>query len=93
MELCSPKYLSNIQANGAAIGHKRIIIILTNGVSLSAISNYLGPVQRAWGKISPAKIMNITEIIIANAGGTTLSKKIGNASIQNAFPINRVHSN
>ena len=65
---------------------------MTNGVNLSAISNYLGPVQSAWGNISPAKIINMTEIMIAIAGGTTLSKNIGNASIQKAFPINRVHS-
>ena len=35
----------------------------------------------------------MTDIIIANAGGTTLSKNMGSASMQNAFPINSVHSN
>lgn len=40
--------------------------------------------------ISPAKIIKITDISTANAGGTTLSKNIGSDSIQNAFPISNV---
>ena len=37
--------------------------------------------------------MNTTEIRIANAGGTTLSKNIGRDSIQKALATNNVHSN
>lgn len=58
----------------------------------SAIYNYLGPVHKAYGIISPANTINNTEIKTANAGGTTLLKKIGNASIQKAFATNRVQS-
>lgn len=70
-----------------------IIKTLTNGVSFSAIINCLGPVHKAYGIISPAKIINMTEISTAKAGGTTLSKNIGNDSIQKALPISNVQSN
>lgn len=75
------------------MGQKTIIKTLTNGVNFSAIINCLGPVHKAYGIISPAKIINMTEISTAKAGGTTLSKNIGNDSIQKAFPISNVQSN
>ena len=49
--------------------------------------------HRAYGIISPANTINITEINIAKAGGTTLSKNIGRASIQNALATSNVHNN
>lgn len=65
----------------------------TKGVIFSAISNYLGPVHIAYGNISPPNTMNITDINTANAGGTTLSKNIGNASMAKALVHNNVHNN
>lgn len=65
---------------------------LTKGVNFSAMMSYFGPVQIAYGMISPAKIINITDIRMAKAGGTTLSKNIGNDSMQKALPISKVQS-
>jgi hypothetical protein len=46
----------------------------------------------AYGSISPAKIIKNTDIATARKGGTTLSKKIGSASNENALPTNSVHN-
>lgn len=53
----------------------------------------MGPVHIACGNISPAKTIKKTEIRIAKAGGTTLSKKMGNDSIHKALATNNVQSN
>lgn len=55
------------------------------------MASWFGPVHIAYGNISPQKTMNITEIKIAKAGGTILSKKIGIASIAMAFVTSKVH--
>jgi hypothetical protein len=65
---------------------------LTKGVSFSAMISYFGPVHTAYGMISPANIIKITDIRTAKAGGTTLSKNIGRDSMQKAFPISNVQS-
>ena len=63
--LCSPRNLSRSFAIGQETGAVKYIKNLTVGESASAIFNYWGPIQIAWGMTSPTKTTAITDIKIA----------------------------
>jgi hypothetical protein len=65
---------------------------LTIGQASSAIRNYEGPVQSDIGIISPKKSTHVTDMTIAQNSGTSLSRKIGRASMHDAFIIRSVHN-
>lgn len=65
---------------------------LTAGAIFSAIMSYYGPMQMAWGIISPKKSTIVTEIKTAYKDGTRASRKIGSASIAVALAKRRVTS-
>jgi len=67
-----------------------IIKKFTVPASLSAIMICFGPVQTAIGIISPNHSTQVTEIIIAQNSGNSLSKYIGRASIQVALQSSNV---
>lgn len=72
---------------------KRILIKnLTSGTIFCAIQSYFGPVQYAYGRISPTVTTATTDIATAIYEGTMASKNIGSASIASELEINNVDS-
>lgn len=65
---------------------------LVRGATVSAISNWEGPVHKAYGMISPKTKTQMTETMTAQADGISASRKMGRASIAHAFPSNNVTS-
>jgi hypothetical protein len=63
---------------------------LMTGATFSAMISYWGPMQIAWGMISPKKRTAVTEMITAHKEGTRRSRKMGRASMAVAFDINKV---
>ena len=66
---------------------------LTTGVIFSAIFICEGPVQYAWGKISPKITTKIVEIKTAAKAGTILCRKTGKDSMAKALETNKVPNN
>jgi len=64
--------------------------MLTTGATPSAMANYWGPVQTAWGITSPKKRTAVTEMMTAQTEGTIRSRKIGRASMAAALERRRV---
>jgi hypothetical protein len=57
----------------------------TIGDSAAVIFNWLGPVRMDAGIISPTNNTSVTDIIIAKYSGTSAERKIGKASVAEAF--------
>jgi len=77
---------------GHEIGHVSHISNFTIGHISTAILFWLGPVQSAWGMISPNANTPVTEHTMAAHDGRSLSRLIGSASIAPALHNRRVTS-
>mmetsp|Transcript_17893 Transcript_17893/g.52211 ORF Transcript_17893/g.52211 Transcript_17893/m.52211 type:complete len:267 (+) Transcript_17893:900-1700(+) len=84
--------LSRSRAMGFEMTQRQTIRNLTQGMKAEARGSCPGPVKTAEGRISPHRSTKVTEISTARNGGTSWSRKMGNASLASALRSSRVTS-